>query len=184
MGNVQMYIASRILSIWKYIKVSSHRLSVAKNVLWYLATILIFAECWKSKAFSWNFSPINVHGKCDFSPLNHIAGRVKIVLGGKRKRLSTSCGHLGRSHNIRVANPEVWAWCTCTGTWNRQDGRIFRGRYSQREKGFLVQDCRNVTSSRLSEKNIWSLTLLSLERVVLQFTIAIGGAIKFFSIKI
>lgn len=36
---------------------------------------------WQS---SFLFSPINMHGKYGFGPLNHIAGRVKIVLGKKK----------------------------------------------------------------------------------------------------
>lgn len=56
------------------------QLLITKNVV----IILIFDRTLHGKALSRDFLPINMHGKCGFGSLNHIHGRVKIVLGKKK----------------------------------------------------------------------------------------------------
>lgn len=102
----------------------------------------------------------------------------------KRKRISILCGHLGRSHSIRLANLEAWTrWGyfrytnTCVGRKN-----ILRGIFPKR-KGFLVQECWNVTLSLLSRKSIWlSMSFLS-KRVSFEIYYRNWKHLRFFSIK-
>lgn len=95
-----------------------------------------------------------MHGKCGFGPLNHIAGRVKIVLGKKKadKHTVWAPGEVAAS-GLPIPIPERGVRAPVHGIRAR-GGRIFRGGYFQIEEGFLVQKYRNVMPSWLSRKSI------------------------------
>lgn len=74
-----------------------------------------------------DFLPINIHGKCSFSPLNHIAGRVKIVLGKKK-----TDKHTVWASGEAVQHPVYQSWSLRSAYVHRymeyvpRDGGIFR----------------------------------------------------------
>lgn len=123
--------------------------------------VLIFSTVKRSanKTLFHDFSPINMHGKCGFGLLNHIAGRVKIVLG-KKKADKHIVWASRETTEHRLANPEACARYMCTGTWNTCTGQrnISRRIFSER-RWFSCTRMRNVTPSRLFRKNIRSSTL-------------------------
>lgn len=113
-----------------------------------------------------------MHGKCGFGPLNHIAGRVKIVLGKKKtdKHTVWVSGEAAQ-HPICQSRSLRAAYVRCYMEYVPRDGRIFRGGYYRGEEGFLVRECRNVMPSWLFRESIWSSTLFPPKHGELSFEI-------------
>lgn len=83
------------------------------------AGVLIFNDRrLRGKSFR-DFPLINMHRKYGFGPLNHIAGRVKIVLGKKKTDKHTEwASREAAQHPLVCQSRSLRAVHTCIATWN------------------------------------------------------------------